>query len=72
MATKTLSQKDAVLKHLKRHGAITSLTAFTRYGITRLSHVIYVLRKAGYNIYTRPTRVASRWGGATVATYVLK
>lgn len=39
------TQKDEVLKHLQKYGSITSLEAFDRYGITRLSAVIYKLKK---------------------------
>lgn len=66
------TQAEVVLKHLKRYRTITSLQAIRGYGITRLSHVIYVLRRKGYNIVTIPTRVATRYGGTTVAKYRLK
>lgn len=39
-----LSQNEVVLRHLKKHGSITTWVAIHKYGITRLSGVIYILR----------------------------
>lgn len=39
------TQKQQVLKHLQKKGYITSWTAIEKYGITRLSHYIYVLKE---------------------------
>ena len=47
-----MSQAQAVLAHLKAGHSITSLQAFELYHATRLSSIIYNLRKAGYNITT--------------------
>ena len=44
-----MSQADTVLNHLRKHGKITSITAIGLYGITRISAVIFKLRKL-YNI----------------------
>ncbi len=35
----------AVLRHLKEKGSITTFEAFTEYGATRLSAIIFDLRK---------------------------
>ena len=43
--TKGKSQVQIVRAHLERYGSITSMTAFVSYKITRLSHIIYVLRE---------------------------
>lgn len=48
-----MTQKEMVLNHLKKHGAITSWEAIMEYGITRLSDVIFRLRKDGYKIITK-------------------
>ena len=56
------SQLDAVEKHLLGYGHITSLDAIKSYGITRLSHYIYLLRKKGYNIETLRKVVVSKYG----------
>ena len=46
------TQTQMVLNHIKQHGSITSLQAFKLYNITRISHAILQLRKAGYGIKT--------------------
>lgn len=60
-----ISQRDMVLRHLQDFGEITSWEAIKEYGVTRLSAVIYDLRKVyviedewekGYNRYGNPTR----------------
>ena len=38
-------QIDQVFAHMKTYGSITSMEAFERYGITRLSAVIFNIRK---------------------------
>lgn len=40
-----MTQKEAVLRHLKHFKGITSFEAFTEYGATRLSAIIFELRK---------------------------
>lgn len=40
-----MKQEDRVLRHLKDYGSITSWDAIQEYGITRLSAVIFNLRK---------------------------
>ncbi len=44
------SQVNLVLEHLKTHEGITTIEAITLYGVTRLSAVIYILKKKGYPI----------------------
>ena len=51
-----------VLKHLKVKGSITSLEAFELYGATRLSAIIFNLRKKGYNIETADGSCIDRYG----------
>lgn len=46
MNTKT----NRVKKHLEKQGSITTWQAFQLYGATRLSAIIYNLRKRGYKI----------------------
>ena len=45
MGEKITNQKQEVLRHIKRYGSITSMEAFEKYGITRLSAIIYILRR---------------------------
>lgn len=40
-----LTQTNEVLEHLKTHGTITSIEAIMQYGATRLSAIIFDLRK---------------------------
>lgn len=47
-----LTQINDVLEYLKEFGSITSIEAITLMGTTRLSAIIYVLRKRGYIIDT--------------------
>lgn len=42
------TQKDRVLRHLQDFGNITSWESFKEYGITRLSAIIYMLKRDGY------------------------
>lgn len=60
------SQKAQVLKHLQNHkNGITSMTAFERYGITRLSGRIHELRGEGYSIITDNVVTKNRFGHRT-------
>lgn len=45
-----MNQRTAVLAHLQKFGTITSWEAIEKFGATRLSDIIYDLRKAGYKI----------------------
>lgn len=68
-----LTQHEEVRKHLETYGHITSMEAFERYGATRLSAIIYNLKKEGMNITTEQTKGTTRYGRAvTFATYVYK
>lgn len=57
-----MSQRKAVLNHLILHRKITSMDAINLYGATRLSAIIYDLRKAGYNIVTHTKTTKNRYG----------
>ena len=50
-----MSQNQQVLKHLKKHGKISSMTAFTKYGITRLASRVFDLKTQGHKINTTLT-----------------
>jgi hypothetical protein len=56
------NKTEAVLNHLKEHGSITSLEAIEEYGATRLSAIIFQLRKRGYKIVTEDTDFVDRYG----------
>jgi hypothetical protein len=49
-----------VLKHLKEKGSIDSWTAIQQYGATRLSAIIFNLRRRGYDIVSIPNSVLDR------------
>ena len=69
---KRLTHYDRVLRHLKEKGSITSLQAFREYGITRLSAVIFNLRKDGYVIENENITRKNRYGDKIwFAKYIL-
>ena len=53
---------DIILKHLEENGHITSFEAFERYGCTRLSQYIYLLRNDGYSIKSEIEKGVNRYG----------
>ena len=66
MSEELKTQKDAILTHLKRYGRISSMTAINRYGVTRLSAVIWTLRhKDGYDILATSETRKNRFGNTT-------
>ena len=67
------TQKEEVLEYLKNNKKITILEAIYQLGVTRLSAVIYDLKKDGYNIETQMKLVKAKNGRKTsVAQYILK
>ena len=68
---RTTKQKQ-IQDHLVKHGFITSWIAIEKYGVTRLSHNILVLRKRGWSIATKDMTTKDRNGNTCVfAKYVL-
>ena len=65
------NQKNKVLQFIKKYGKITSLDAFAKLHITRLSACIFNLREEGYNIKTRDVDVDTVYGKTTFAEYYL-
>ena len=66
------TQKKLIEKHLLEKGKITSWEAFEIYGVTRLSHIIYILRRK-YDIISVSTTKKNRYGHyCTYSTYTLK
>lgn len=67
-----VSQKTKVLNHLQNHRCITSMEAFAKYGVTRLSAIIFNLRKEDYLIKTTSvTRRNQEGNSCTYAEYSL-
>lgn len=58
MANKTTE----VLKHLQENGSITSMEAIELFGATRLSAIIFNLRRHGHNIVTVDKVGTDRYG----------
>lgn len=65
------TKTSEVLRHLQEHGSITSLEAIELFGATRLSAIIFNLRRAGYDISTETICAKDRYGHAVnYAKYV--
>ena len=65
---KTKTQKSEVLRYMQTHRGITSLQAIEKFGATRLSDIIFRLRKDGYDIETEQITTKNRYGHSV--TYV--
>lgn len=68
------TQQDMVLDYMKKHGAISSLEAFNELCITRLSAVIWLLRRKGYDIDSNEIYYTDRNGrrGRKFVKYMLR
>lgn len=65
--------QDRVLKYLQEEGSITSMDAIREFGATRLSAIIFNLKKDGYIIRTETETSKNRWGDkVTYARYFLE
>ena len=51
-----MKHEEIILKHLKTHNGISNLEAILKYGVGRLSDVIFKLRLKGYIITTEYVR----------------
>ena len=68
-----MTKKEKVKRHLLEHGSITSWEAIMKYNATRLSDIIFCLRKAGYDIETIYKTKKNREGETiTYGEYKLK
>ncbi|MBR4377320.1 MAG: helix-turn-helix domain-containing protein [Bacilli bacterium] len=68
-----MNKHQLVKEHLIKHGSITSWEAIQKYGATRLSAIIFNLRKHGYDIDTIMREESDRYGNTCqYANYVLK
>ena len=57
-----ISLTDRVLAHLWDYGEITSWEAIKMFGATRLSAIIFNLRKRGFNIENEWEHTTNRYG----------
>lgn len=70
--SKNKSQISDVIHHLRKYKSITSMEAIKRYGATRLSGIIFVLKERGFGIETELREVKNRYGHITrIAVYHL-
>lgn len=59
------SQTSDIIKHLRKHKSITSYEAIKKYGATRLSGIIFILRERGFGIETEMVQGKNRYGHVT-------
>ena len=65
-------QRQAVLNELRAGNEVTSNTMWTKYGITRLSGIIFDLKGMGHNIHTIMKSGKNRFGESVkYASYIL-
>ena len=62
MKKEKITKLQKVLEHLQQNGTITSIEAIELYGATRLSDIIFNLRKREYNIETKMIETIDRYG----------
>lgn len=67
-----MKTQNAVLLTALKKGPVTFLQAYIKMGIGCPTSRISELRKKGYKIETRKTKVKTRWGKVVIATWVLK
>lgn len=56
------TQHDRILRYMKDFGSITTLSAFTDLGITKLTTRISEMRRLGFTIEGTPETVENRYG----------
>jgi flagellar motor switch protein FliM len=67
-----VTKHNLVKEHLIRKKSITSLEAIENFSATRLSAIIFNLRKSGFNIVTRSVPITDRYGNTGIyGNYVL-
>lgn len=57
-----MTKTRAVLDYLQENTGITTFEAFTKFGATRLSDIVYRLKKQGHNIVTVNREQEDRYG----------
>ena len=68
-----LTQCDRIIRHLREVGPIDDLTAYSEYGIRRLTSRIHDLKTQGYDIAAETKTGKNRFGEPThYAEYRLK
>ena len=59
------SQTSEIIAYLRKHKQITSYEAIKRFGATRLSGIIFILRERGFGIETEMVQGKNRYGHTT-------
>lgn len=62
MAKKVLTQNEKIIAYMKSHKGITTMTAFEKFGVTRLPSRICEIRKSGVNVISERVNVKNRFG----------
>ena len=57
-----MTHRENIRRHLEEVGSITTFEAFTEYGCTRLSSVIFDLRAQGMPITSTKETIENRFG----------
>lgn len=65
MSVKNKSQISEVIGLLRKQGYITSYEAIEKFGATRLSGIIFILRERGFGIETEMVQGKNRYGHLT-------
>jgi hypothetical protein len=58
----TMNQKQRLLDYLEAGNTVTTLDAFRKLGITRISAVVYDLKKEGHKLITERVTVKNHYG----------
>ena len=73
MRSKRVTKTERVLRHLQEFGSITSWEAIKEYGATRLSAIIFNLKKQGYIFEGENVDFTDRYGYPShFKKYILK
>lgn len=59
------SQTKDIINHLRKYKSITSYEAINKYGATRLSGIIFILREKGFVIETEKVQGKNRYNHVT-------
>lgn len=65
MSATNKSQISDIIAHLRKYKTITSYEAIKKYGATRLSGIIFILRDKGFGIETKMIQGKNRYGHVT-------
>lgn len=65
MSAKNKSQTSEIINLLRKQGYITSYEAIEKFGATRLSGIIFILRERGFGIETEMVQGKNRYGYIT-------